>query len=427
MLICLSASHKRASLPILEAVNIPDEDKFMGKLCSEGLVKECVLLQTCHRVEIYIVAENSVKEEMISRILKFWSVKAGVSLDILCKIVEVYEGREALIHLFYLASGLESMVLGEDQILGQVRSAYVKAKKLECSGLVLHKAFMKAVNIGRRVRTETAINEKPVSISSVAVDLAEKDLGNLRFVKALVIGAGEAGSMAAEALRKRGVETIIIANRTFKRGLELASKVGGKAVRFNQIWQVLPEVDLVVAAVSVNKPILKSKQVRKLLTESVQRNRLYLVDISQPRAIDEKTGLIPGVTLRNIDHLKAIVDENLRSRLAEAEKAKKIIFEELERFERQLARLFVEPMVSEIYRNAEAIRQRELGRAVRKMGEKDERKIMIMERFSRELVERILQVPIEQLREAALKNNSSLLSAAEELFGLKAEKGEKVV
>jgi glutamyl-tRNA reductase len=427
MLICLSASHKRASLPILEAVNILDEDKFMGKLCSEGLVKECVLLQTCHRVEIYIVAENSVKEEMISRILKFWSVKAGVSLDILCKIVEVYERREALIHLFYLASGLESMVLGEDQILGQVRSAYVKAKKLECSGLVLHKAFMKAVNIGRRVRTETAINEKPVSISSVAVDLAEKELGNLRFVKALVIGAGEAGSMVAEALRKRGVETIIIANRTFKRGLELASKVGGKAVRFNQIWQVLPEVDLVVAAVSVNKPILKSKQVRKLLTESVQRNRLYLVDISQPRAIDEKTGLIPGVTLRNIDHLKAIVDENLRSRLAEAEKAKKIIFEELERFERQLARLFVEPMVSEIYRNAEAIRQRELGRAVRKMGEKDERKIMIMERFSRELVERILQVPIEQLREAALKNNSSLLSAAEELFGLKAEKGEKVV
>jgi glutamyl-tRNA reductase len=427
MLVCLSASHKRASLPILEAVNIPDEEKFMGGFRSEGLVQECTLLQTCHRVEIYIVAEDSVKEDVINRILRFWSVKAGVSLDILNKIVEIHKGRDALIHLFNLASGLESMVLGEDQVLGQVRSAYVKAKKLGCVGLVLQKAFMKAVNIGRRVRTETAINEKPVSISSVAVDLAEKELGNLRFVKALVIGAGEAGSMAAEALRKRGVETIIVANRTFERGLELASKVGGKAVKLNQIWQVLPEVDLVVAAVSVNRPILKSKQVRKLLTESVQRKRLYLVDISQPRAIDESIGLIPGVTLRNIDHLKAIVDENLRSRLAEAEKAKKIIFEELERFERQLARLFVEPMVSEIYRNAEAIRQKELGRAVRKMGEKDERKIMIMDRFSRELVERILQVPIEQLREAALKNNSSLLSAAEELFGLKAEKGEKVV
>jgi len=413
-------------LPMLEAVNIPDEDEFMNRLCSEGLVKECVLLQTCHRVEIYIVAEDSVKDDVISRLLKVWSVKARLSLDILNKIVEIYEGREALIHLFNLASGLESMVLGEDQVLGQVRSAYVKAKKLGCAGLILQKAFMKAVNIGRRVRTETAINEKPVSISSVAVDLAEKDLGNLRFVKALVIGAGEAGSMAAEALRKRGVETIIVTNRTFERGLELASKVGGKAVRFNQIWQVLPEVDLVVAAVSVNEPILKSKHVRKLLAEGAWRKRLYLVDISQPRAVDEKTGLIPGVTLRNIEDLKAIVDENLRSRLAEAEKARRIIFEELERFERQVVKLFVEPIVSEIYRNAEAVRQREFGRAVRKMGEKDERKIMIMDRFSRELVERILQVPIEQLREAALKNNGSLLSVAEELFGIKAGKANKL-
>jgi glutamyl-tRNA reductase len=427
MLICLSASHKRASLPILEAVNIPDEEKFMGEFRSDGLVRECTLLQTCHRVEIYCVTEGSAKEDIISRILKIWSAKAGVSLDILGKIVEVYEGREALIHLFYLASGLESMVLGEDQILGQVRSAYVKAKKLECSGLVLQKAFMKAVNIGRRVRTETAINEKPVSISSVAVDLAEKELGNLRFVKALVIGAGEAGSIAAETLRKKGAKTIIIANRTFERGLELASKVGGKALRFNQIWQVLPEANLVVVAVSIDKPILKSKRMKKLLAEGKSKKKLYVVDISQPRAVEEKVGLIPGVTLRNIDDLKAIVEENLKSRLTEAEKAKKIIFEELERFERQLAKLFVEPMISEICRRIEAIRQRELGRAVRKMGESDKKKLMVIDRFSRELVERILQIPIEQIRGAALKNNGSLLSAAEELFGIKFGKGEKVV
>jgi glutamyl-tRNA reductase len=286
---------------------------------------------------------------------------------------------------------------------------------------------MKAVNIGRRVRTETAINEKPVSISSVAVDLAEKELGNLRFVKALVIGAGEAGSIAAETLRKKGAKTIIIANRTFERGLELASKVGGKAVRFNQIWQVLPEANLVVVAVSIDKPILKSKRMKKLLAEGKSKKKLYVVDISQPRAVEEKVGLIPGVTLRNIDDLKAIVEENLKSRLTEAEKAKKIIFEELERFERQLAKLFVEPMISEICRRIEAIRQRELGRAVRKMGESDKKKLMVIDRFSRELVERILQIPIEQIRGAALKNNGSLLSAAEELFGIKFGKGEKVV
>jgi glutamyl-tRNA reductase len=412
---------------MLESLNIPDGEELMKKFCSEGLAQECILLQTCHRVEIYFVIEDSDKEDIINKVLKFWSVKAGVSLDLLSKTVEIYEGREALIHLFYLASGLESMVLGEDQILGQVRSAYVKAKKLGSTGLVLEKVFMKAVNVGRRVRTETAINERPVSISSVAVDLAEKDLGDLRLVKALVIGAGEAGSIAAETLRKKGVKTIFIANRTFERGLELASKVNGKAVRFNRIWQVLPKVDLVVAAVSVDKPILKSKRMRKLLAEGEFKKRLYVVDISQPRAVEGKIGLIPGVTLRNIDDLKAIVDENLKSRQAEAEKAKKIIFEEFERFERQLAKLFVEPLISEICRRIEAIRQRELRRAVRKMGESDKKKLMVIDRFSRELVERILQNPIEQIRGAALKNNGSLLSAAEELFGIKSEKDEKVV
>ena len=427
MIVCLSASHKKASLPMLESLNIPNEAEFMKKFCSEGSVQECILLQTCHRVEIYFVIRDSDKEEIINKVLKFWSVKVGISLDILNKTVEIYYGREALTHLFFLASGLESMVLGEDQILGQVRSAYVRAKKLGSTGLILEKVFMKAVNIGRRVRTETAINERPVSISSVAVDLAEKDLGNLRLVTALVIGAGEAGSIAAENLRKKGVKTIFIANRTFEKGLELASKVGGEAVRFDEVLQVLPKVDLVIAAVSVDKPILKAKQIKAVLAESGFKKALYVVDISQPRAFDEKVGLLQGVTLKNIEDLKAVVEENLRSRLVEAEKAKKIVFEELERFERQLAKLYVEPMISEIYRKIEAIRQRELGRAIRKMGEADKKKLMVMDRFSKELVERILQIPIEQLRDAALKNNGSLLAAAEELFGIKTGKGEKVV
>ncbi len=427
MIVCLSASHKKASLPMLESLNIPNEAEFMKKFCSEGSVQECILLQTCHRVEIYFVIRDSDKEEIINKVLKFWSVKVGISLDILNKTVEIYYGRETLTHLFFLASGLESMVLGEDQILGQVRSAYVRAKKLGSTGLILEKVFMKAVNIGRRVRTETAINERPVSISSVAVDLAEKDLGNLRLVTALVIGAGEAGSIAAENIRKKGVKTIFIANRTFEKGLELASKVGGEAVRFDEVLQVLPKVDLVIAAVSVDKPVLKAKQIKAVLAESSFKKALYVVDISQPRAFDEKVGLLQGVTLKNIEDLKAVVEENLRSRLVEAEKAKKIVFEELERFERQLAKLFVEPMISEIYRKVEAIRQRELRRAIRKMGESDEKKLMVIDRFSKELVERILQVPIEQLREAALKNDGFLLSAAEELFGIKTSKGEKAV
>jgi glutamyl-tRNA reductase len=427
MIVCFSASHKKASLPLLELLNIQDEEGFMRKFCSEGLIQECVLLQTCHRVEIYCVMRDSDKDYAVKEILKFWSVETGTSLDILKKAVEIYHGREALTHLFFLASGLESMVLGEDQILGQVRSAYVKAKDLGSAGLVLEKAFMKAVNVGRRVRTKTAINERPVSISSVAVDLAEKGLRDFKTVKTLVIGAGETGSIIAENLKKRGVKNIFIANRTFKRGLELASKVGGKAIKFEEILHVLPKMDLVFVAISVDKPIFKAEQIRKVLSKNGFKKQLYIIDVSYPRAFDEKVGLLKSVILENIDDLKSIVQENLSSRLVEAKKAKKIVFEELERFERQLARLFVEPLISEICRKIEVIRRRELKRAVRKMGESDERKLMVMDRFSRELVERILQEPIEQLREAALKDNSLLLSAAEELFGIKKRKGEEVV
>lgn len=426
MIVCISASHKRASLPMLESLIISDEEKVMKNFCSEGLVQECILLQTCHRIEFYCVVNDSDKQDAINKILKFWSAESGVSFDILSRIVEVYEGKKALTHLFFLASGLESMVIGEDQILGQVRSAYVKAKKLGSAGLILEKVFMKAVNVGRRIRTETAINEGFVSISSVAVDLAEKELGDLKTLKVLVIGAGEAGTIAAENLRKRGIKEISIANRTFERGLELASRIGGKAIKFDQLWEVLPHTDLVVVAVSVDKPIIKSNRIKRLFAENAFKKSLYIVDISQPRAVEEKVGLLPGVTLRNIDDLKAIVEENLRSRQVEAEKAKKIIFEELERFELQLAKLFVEPLISKIYRRVEAIRRRELERAIRKMGEPSEKTLMIVDRFSRELIERILQIPIEQLREAALSNNRLLLSAAEELFGIKPEKSGKV-
>ena len=425
MIVCLSASHRRASLPLLESLNIPDEEEFM-KFCSR-LVQECVLLQTCHRVEIYIVTRDSDKDNAINEVLKFWSVRTGISLDILRKTIEVFCGREALKHLFFLASGLESVVLGEDQVLGQVRSAYVKAKSIGSAGLILGKTFMKAVNVGRRVRTETAINEGSVSISSVAVDLAEKDLGDLRLLKALVIGAGEAGSLVAEALGRRGVKKIFVANRTFERGLDLASRVGGEAVRFDEILHLLPKVDLVVAAVSVDEPILNAEQVRRVLAECGSKRGLYVVDISQPRAFDEEVGLLRGVTLRNIDDLKAVVEENLRIRRGEGERAKKIVLEELARFERQLAKIFVEPMISEICRKVEEIRRRELDRAVRKMGESDERKLLILDRFSKELVERVLQTPIERLREAALADDGSLLSAAEEIFGIKVGKGEKVV
>jgi len=421
MLICLSASHWKIGLPLLESLAFHDENEVMKTFCSERFAQECILLQTCHRVEIYCAIKDSVKEDAVSRILKFWSIKAGVSADLLSKIVEAYKGREALAHLFYVAAGLESVIVGEDQILGQMRTAYVKAKKLGTAGLILEKSFMKAVNTGRRIRNETKINEGSISISSTAVDLAEKELGDLKYVRTLVIGAGEAGSIVTETLKRRGTKSITIANRTYERGLDLARKVSGSAIEFNYIHETIPKNDLVIAAVSVERPILEAKQVRKVLTESGSPKPIFIFDISQPRAVEEKVGSLQGVTLKNLDDLKRIVEENIRNREAEAEKSKKIIWEELERFERQLSKILVAPMISEIFKKIEDIRQKELERAIGKMGESDKKKLTIMDRFSRELVERIMQIPIEQVREAALNNNSMLLVAADQLFKIRLE------
>lgn len=426
MIVCLSVSHKKAKLPLLESLVIPNEDKVMKAICSGGLAQECLLLQTCHRVEMYCVVNDAAKDSSIKAMLRFWSSQTGVSADLLSETAEILNGKEALTHLFYLAAGLESMVVGEDQILGQVRTAYVKAKKLGTLGLILDKVCMKAINTGRRVRTETRINEGSVSLSSAAVDLAAKDLGQLESKRALVIGAGEAGSIAAETLRRRGTKSIIIANRTYERGQELASRVSGEAIELSQVYEAIPKVDLVIVAISVEKPILQTAHVRKVQNKHARSKRLYVVDISQPRAVDEKIASLQGVVLKNIDDLKGIVDESIRNRLVEAEKAKEIIQEELARLERQLSSSLVEPVISRIHRKVESIRLEELGRATRKMGESDKKKLAIIDRFSRELIERVLQIPLEQLRKASLDNNTTLLSIAERLFQIESEKGEGI-
>jgi len=281
---------------------------------------------------------------------------------------------------------------------------------------------MKAVNTGRRVRTETGINEGSVSVSSAAVDLAGKELGGLESVKALVIGAGEAGSIAAETLKRRGVRHVVIANRTPAKGEALASKVSGKSVGLDDVYDEIPRVDLVISAVSVRKPILEVHRLKSALKKR-SGQRLLVVDISQPRAVEKEASSIKGLTLKNIDDLRPIVEESVRRRQSEAERARQLVDEELRRFEQELSWILVRPLASEIYRALEGVRKNEFDRAVRKMGESDTRKISVMERFSKELVERIMQSPMEELKKAALNNENELLSAAERLFRTKTNTG----
>ena len=416
MIICLSVSHKNASLRMLETLNIPKEADAIKALQREDIAQECLVLQTCNRVEVYCVIHDTNKEKAVNQILKYWSLRTGVSMDMIRKMFQLYEGRETLLHLFSLAAGLESMVIGEDQILGQIRTAYVRCKKLGGVGCILDRIFRKAVNTGRRIRTETKINEGSVSVGSVAVDLFAKENGDLSLVKAFVIGAGEAGSIAADNLRRKGVKSILISNRTHERSVELARKVAGEAIEFEKLYDVLSDVDFVIVAVSVNQPLLRADEIEKALAKSARPKPLWIIDISQPRAVEENTTNIKGVVLKNIDHLKEMVEENLRIRNGEAKKVGKIISEELVMLEDQLLKLIVQPIISEIFRKMDVIRKAELKRAISKSHISESDKIAVIDRFSKELVERILQIPTEQLNVAAMNGNNQLISAAKALF-----------
>jgi glutamyl-tRNA reductase len=408
---------------MLESVSFPNESAMAKNLCREEMLEECIILQTCHRIEIYGVLQDSSRAVAIGKVLRSWSSKVGVSYDILNKVFELYEGREALAHLFSLAAGLESMIVGEDQILGQVRTAYLKGRRTGSVGRVLDKTFMKAVNIGRRVRTETKINEGSVSISSAAVDLAGKEIGDFSKIRALVIGAGEAGSIAAEALVRSGTKEIVIANRTIEKGAKLAKRVSGSAISLEDIYPTLLSTDLAIIAVAVTKPLLKANRIKTIL-ENQPHKKLLLIDVSQPRAVEEATAKLSGVVLKNIEDLKEIVEQNIQKRRIEAEHASCLVAEELDRFERELSWILVEPLISEIYRSLEDVRRKEFERALRKTAESDRRKIKVLERFSKELVERIMQIPTEQLKRATLNKDSELLSAARKLFKLADEEGK---
>jgi glutamyl-tRNA reductase len=402
---------------MLESLNFKNKKEATKRCCSLESVREAVLLQTCNRIEIYVNTSDSAAEDTVTSLVKFWSLQVGVSSDLINKTIEIYQDSEALLHLLRLSSGLESMVVGEDQILGQVRTAYVDSKKIGTVETLLEKVFMKAVNVGRRVRTETRINEGSISVSSVAVDLAEKRFGILKEVSAMVVGAGETGSLVAKALAQRGVRRIYIANRTFKKALKLADLVMGKAIHYEDMYYELRGMDLAVFAVSVDAPLLRLGEMKNIL-EGRKNPNLMLIDISQPRSIEENIGSLPSIELRNIDDLKSVLEENLKKRLIEAEKAKQIISEELKSLDALLGRLLAEPLVSSLYMRVEDIRGNELQKALRMVRNLDEEQKLVIENLTKELAERILQLPIENMRKAALNRDSTTLSAARKLFEL---------
>ncbi len=362
---------------------------------------DAVCLSTCNRTELYV---DGIDEAAVLAALE---QLAGESLDGV--VYRLHEDAAAL-HLFRVAAGLDSLVPGEGEILGQVRAAY---ESVEPGSLVDH-VFRQALAVGKRVRTETAIGESPASVSSAAAALAAQVFGDLSGRSVLLIGAGRIGELAASNLASRGADIAFVANRTLETAHELAQRFGGRALTLDDLAPALGEVDVVVSSTSAPGPVLHARDV-----PGRRRTPLFFIDIAVPRDLDAEIGRLDGCFLYDIDDLEAVVAETLAGRRAEAERAEELVAEEAERFRAWRASLDVVPAITSLRARAEEIRNAELAKLKGRVSDDERRTI---ESVTSQILNKLLHLPTIRMKEAAVSpDGAAYADAVRHLFGLEDE------
>jgi glutamyl-tRNA reductase len=413
----LRFTYKNVPVTVLERLTFKEPREVLGDLCALSHVDECFVLQTCNRIEIYAVAAENFMFEAAAEIAEYWRQRNNLETEKFYQNLERSFNSEALTHLLRLTSGLESMIVGEDQILGQVQKAFEEAKECGTVGWVLKTIFEKAINTGKKVRLKTKINKGAVSIGSAAVELLEEFLGSLRDKKIIIIGAGETGSLVGKALASRKYAVIFVANRTYERGVRLAKMLGGYAVRFDKVKDLLANVNAVIVATAAPHYVLTKNLIQEVLEKRMGR-KLFIMDLSQPRNVEEDVDSLSNVELYNIDDLRGIAEKNLEMRRREIEKAEVIIKDELKHLELMLKRERAEPVIAALCSKAEEIRRRELNKALRMLGEVNDKQQKVINDLTLVLIERILYHPILNMRKAAINGDFDTILVAQKLFDL---------
>ncbi len=402
-------SHKKAKVEEMESAWHGDLDGLLHNLYNHEFVHECVVLKTCNRVEIYVVSPKS------SSVLFSFAKEMGASTH----IIDFYGHDETLEHLLRLAGGLESMIVGEDQILGQMKELYAYSKKAGTTGKILDTAFDKAIQVGKRIRNETKINKGSVSIGSAAVDLAEDILDGLTGKSVLVIGAGEIGVLVAKALAEKDIEAIYIANRTFKKAEEIAYELGGHAVKLGDVETYLKNADVVISGTGAPHYILTREMVEKAIEN--RSRKLLLIDIANPRDIEESVAECENVELCNIDNLRVISERTLKMRREEARKAESIIQEEIKLLNLQYKRQRADRLIADLYRQVYDVRIRERQKAVNRLSSYHtigEIETKVLDDLTHSIVNKILAEPTKVLRQAAELGNEEFLDVVSRVFCL---------
>jgi len=420
-IVLVGLNHRTAPVEVRERVAFANGrlEPALRDLVALPGVLEAVIVSTCNRVEV--IACGGDVETMGGALPAFLAREHGLDEPVLTGHLYTHADREAVRHLFRVAASLDSMVVGEPQILGQLKEHYALAASVGASGRVLHRCFHKSFSVAKRVRTETGIAEKAVSVGSAAVELARGIFDRLEDKAAMLIGAGAMGELTARQLLAQGVGSVLVVNRTYERAMDVARELGGMPVPFERLARYLPLADLVIGTASGDEFLLTPALVEEAMRERRRRPMLF-VDLAVPRGFDPGVNAVDDVYLFDIDDLEGVIADNKGARAREAVRAETIIDAEVDAFWRWFTSLDVVPTIVALRDKVEAIRQREVARGLAAFGDADARLPEVLERVTSAIVNKILHGPLTALRRhEAQAGEAFYVEAARRLFRLGAD------
>ena len=394
MIINIRVDHTLADIETMEKVS-KDLKELFSTLKEQIDVKEYIEINTCNRYEYFLYAEDYNE----------------LDLDCENKYVIIQYSDEAVLHLFRMTSGLESMIIGEDQILGQVKDAKLKSEREGHCGKKLDAVFTKAIHVGQVVRNKTKINQGSISIGSAAVDLAEENLGDLQDKNVLVIGAGKMGTLVAKALAEKNLKAIFVANRTYYKAIKLAEELEGEAILFDNLEEKLLNADLVISSTGAPHAIINKSRLMKVFDEEIPKKMVF-IDIANPRDIEEDVKEI-GIDLFNIDDLRGIAEKNKKLREKEVIEAEKIIKSEFDLLKESFNLIEINSLLGSLRESMEEIRQRESQKGIVKLNSVDAKDIKTIDKMTQSIVNKIFYDISENIRKTAKNNEEDYIRICE--------------
>lgn len=419
-LLLIGVNHRTAPVEVRERLSVSESKsaELLQSLTALPGVDGGAVISTCNRVEAIV---SSANEDVIENVVEWMAERARTSRTDLEKHLYILRHGDVIKHLFRVASGLDSMIVGEPQIAGQVKSAFMKSQEIGTLDPLLNQVFENTMRVAKRVRTDTGIGEHAVSIPYAAVELAKKIFGELQGLRVLLLGAGEMGELTAEHLAAQQVEQIFVANKTYERAVGLAERFEGIAVRFEEFQPYLETCDIVIASTAAPHYCIEPEQIENALQVRKQRG-LFLIDLSVPRNINPGVASIDNAYLYNIDDLQQVADANRELRQKKAVQAEEIVLRELEGFRKRLVAQDAVPTIVELQKRLEEIRAAELDKCLRKLGPIDAEQRAVIEQLTTQMVNKILHYPILQLKDSAAEEpqeRESLRRTIRKIFGLR--------